>query len=270
MPELPEVETVARELRSQIIGKQIRSVSVYWDRSFEDHCNMPLVEQKINSIGRKGKYLIVNVDDGCLIIHLRMTGQLLFYAQAPLDEDKHLRFKFIFQDEGELHFVDTRKFGRIYYVSDSDSFLDHVGMDALDSRMSFERFQNILSSSNMNLKSFLLNQKYISGLGNIYVDEALFRTSLHPAAIVSKLSKRKIKILYENIINILNDAINNMGSTISDYRDSYGNSGNNQKFLKVYGRKDEPCLVCDTPIVKIRFAGRGTFLCPKCQQKNRA
>jgi len=269
MPELPEVETVAGELRSQIIGKNIKSISIYWDRTFEDHINLPLVEQTIWKIDRKGKYLILFLNRGNLIIHLRMTGQLLYFDRPPDDEDQHIRFKFIFQDASELHFVDTRKFGRIYYVPDSEQFLDHVGMDALDSRMNLTNFKSLLVRSNMNIKAFLLNQKAISGLGNIYVDEALFRTGLHPSAIVSKLSGVRVKKLYLNIISILNEAIKNMGSTISDYRDSYGNTGNNQQFLRVYGREGEPCVICTTPIIKIRFAGRGTYFCPKCQKNSR-
>jgi len=269
MPELPEVETVASELRSQIINKKLKQISVFWDRTFEDYCSEILEGQSIKYIGRKGKYLILNLDHTQLVIHLRMTGQLLFYDQAPDQENKHLRFKFHFTDQSELHFVDTRKFGRIYHIQNTEEFLGHVGMDALDSRMNKERFKILLNSSKMNIKAFLLNQKSISGLGNIYVDEALFRTGLHPSTKVASLSDSKKEELFDHVSHILIDAIKNMGSTISDYRDSYGNEGNNQRFLKVYGRGGEPCVTCGTAITKIRFAGRGTYYCPQCQINRR-
>lgn len=174
MPELPEVETVARELRTRIIGKEINQIEALWSRSFQNMCDVEIAGQKILEIGRRGKYLILKLTKTFLIIHLRMTGQVLYFEQQnQCDFDDYIRVVVLFSDDTCILFKDVRKFGRIYHVADPDDQIAHVGKDALDA--DYEYFSEYLSTSKMNIKAFLLSQKYISGVGNIYADEALFK-----------------------------------------------------------------------------------------------
>ena len=265
MPELPEVETVARELRELIEGKSIQDIEAVWFKSFDNQSSIPLFRQVVKNIGRKGKYLVIELTKSALIIHLRMTGQLL-YNPGNLAAENHVRAKILFEDGTALFFKDTRKFGRIYHVDHIDDILYKIGIDAIDPRMDVELFKSLLKNSSINIKSFLLAQDKISGVGNIYADESLFRAGIHPASLSNKIPNSKIKNLHGQLLNILHSAIKNMGSTISDYRDSYGNTGNNQKFFRVYQRAGEPCFNCETPISKSRIAGRGTHFCLKCQK----
>ncbi len=265
MPELPEVETVAGELRSLITGKVIDDVRPFWDKSFQNKSQRPLTGQRIESIGRKGKYLIFRLSNTFLIIHLRMTGQLIYQTNTNNMSENHVRAKIYFDDGSSLNFKDMRKFGRIYHVDHDESFLEKVGCDALDPKMDVSTFTKLLTLSRMSIKAFLLSQKYISGLGNIYVDESLFRAGIHPAVSAAEISAQSAGELFLVLQQVLRSAVKNMGTTISDYRDAFGNSGNNQRFLKVYGRQGLPCNVCGTPVKKIKLAGRGTHFCPMCQ-----
>jgi formamidopyrimidine-DNA glycosylase len=266
MPELPEVETVANELRSSIINKKIEYIEALWTRSFDNRSEVDLKDQVVQSISRQGKYLIINLSQSNLIIHLRMTGQLLYYDdESQADFNDYIRVIIKFYDS-VLLFKDVRKFGRVYHVESPESFLSHVGPDALDKNMTLSAFRSKLSSSKMNIKAFLLSQKFISGMGNIYTDEALFSARIYPARSADSIQKKKTEQLYVQMHNILKASINNMGSTIADYRDPSGNKGTNQFYFNVYGRAGLPCKVCGTKIKKIRFAGRGTHFCPKCQR----
>lgn len=266
MPELPEVETVARELRKLIIDKQIEGIETAWNRSFDNRCAIEVAKQKINSVQRKGKYLIIELTRSFLIVHLRMTGQLLYKsAGQTIDSIDHIRVIIKFK-QGMLLFKDVRKFGRIYHVSNAVAFLDHIGTDALDTAVTKEHFYKLLKPSRMNIKAFLLSQKYISGMGNIYTDEALFLSAVHPAMISGNLSKKQADLLHDNMLSVLNNSIQNMGSTISDYRDPEGKKGLNQLYFNVYGREGLLCKTCSTPVAKIRLAGRGTHFCPQCQK----
>jgi formamidopyrimidine-DNA glycosylase len=194
-----------------------------------------------------------------------MTGQLLYNPKDNNIKD-HIRAIIKFTDNSELHFKDTRKFGRIYHIDHIDDILYKIGIDAVDPLLDEKLFKSLLKKSRVNIKSFLLAQDKISGVGNIYADESLFRAGIHPTSQSNKIPNIKIKSLHTHLLDILNTAIENMGSTISDYRDSYGNTGNNQKFFRVYQRKGEPCVNCLTPISKSKIAGRGTHFCIKCQK----
>lgn len=265
MPELPEVETVARELRLRIIGKEINAIEALWSRSFQNMTDSELSGQHILEVGRRGKYLILKMTKTWLVAHLRMTGQLLYFEQTDdCDFDDYIRVVITFSDQSCLLFKDVRKFGRIYHVENPDDQIAHVGTDALE--VDIEYFSKCLKACKMNIKAFLLSQKYISGVGNIYADEALFLSGLHPSVISNKIKEKKARFLFENIQYVLKNSIVNMGSTISDYRDPAGEKGKNQFYFKVYGRTGLPCTVCGTPIEKIRFAGRGTHFCPECQK----
>ncbi|MBD3226075.1 MAG: bifunctional DNA-formamidopyrimidine glycosylase/DNA-(apurinic or apyrimidinic site) lyase [Caldithrix sp.] len=266
MPELPEVEIVACELREKIQGKTVESIVAHWSKTFQNLTDVSLSGQIIHQIGRKGKYLMLELDYSFLIIHLRMTGQLILQTGGAIKE-QHLRATIHFSDGNCLLFRDQRKFGRIYHVYDVQKFLSNIGIDALNPDFTTEVFLRLLKKSTMTIKALLLSQKYVSGLGNIYIDESLFRTKLHPLTQANSLTKVKTGELFTNIKNVLHQAISNMGSTISDYRDVNGNMGNNQHFFKVYQREGKPCPHCGTEIEKIHVGGRGTRICPSCQQR---
>jgi len=266
MPELPEVETVANELRSSILNKKIEYVEALWSRSFDNRFDIDLKGQAIKSIGRRGKYLILYLSRSFLVIHLRMTGQLLYFEnETGVDFDDYIRVVIKFY-HGLLLFKDVRKFGRVYHIENPDMFLSHVGPDALDERVTLSFFKKKLTSSKMNIKAFLISQKHISGMGNIYTDEVLFVSKINPVKSANSIRNKKAENLFLNMHSILNASIKNMGSTISDYRDPSGNKGSNQYYFNVYGREGQPCKNCKTAIKKIKFAGRGTHYCPKCQR----
>ena len=267
MPELPEVETVVRELRPLLMGKIIEDVEPLWSKTFVNKSHVQLSGQSIKKVLRRGKYIIFQLNQSYLIIHLRMTGRLSVKAGA-IDRKafKHLRCIIHFSNAEQLLFEDTRKFGRIYHVDSAEQILKDVGTDALDPALSFKDFYNILKNRKMGVKAFLMSQKWISGLGNIYTDESLFRAKIHPEQKCSTIGSDKAEALFRAIRFILQQAVKNMGSTISDYRDAYGNPGKNQFYFKVYRRAGQPCFECGTPIEKKRVAGRGSHFCPQCQK----
>ena len=268
MPELPEVETVARELKKYIIGKEIKYIEALWNRSFENKCEVEVSGQKVNSISRLGKYLIINLENSHLVIHLRMTGQLLYFdSEKDADLKDYIRVIIKFQ-HGVLLFKDVRKFGRIYHVNNIEKFLTHIGPDALDHGFTVNQFGQKLNSSKMSIKAFLMSQKFLSGMGNSYTDEGLFLARVRPSYIANEISKKKTVKLFTNMRDVLNKSINNMGRTLSDYRDPAGNRGNNQFYFNVYGRENMDCKICGTKIQKIKFAGRGTHFCPNCQKND--
>ena len=191
---------------------------------------------------------------------------LFIVKDTDQKESKYLRTKICFSDGSALLFMDKRKFGRIYHVENSDTFLAKVGIDAVDPTLNDDLFSSMLKKSRMSIKAFLLSQKYMSGMGNIYVDESLFRAGIHPASVASKISKTKAKLLFAEIRAVLFFAIDNMGSTISDYRTVNGNIGNNQKYFKVYQQTGRPCINCGSVIKKIKLAQRGTHFCAQCQK----
>ena len=264
MPELPEVEVVRSELNSKIIHQKIIEIQNYWHKTFVNHCDASPENKKIIKTDRIGKYIIFELEQNYLIIHLRMTGQLIYTQKNGFSKD-HLRTSIIMQSGDYLNFYDSRKFGRIYHVCDLNTFFSNVGIDALSRDFDIKLFKNMLKSKKRGIKSFLLDQKNIAGLGNIYIDECLFLTGIHPNMHTDKIANSIAEKLFKNIKKILNLAIQNMGTTISDYRTTGGGFGTNQNYLKVYGRQDEPCFNCQTKIVKIRINSRGTHYCPRCQ-----
>lgn len=266
MPELPEVETVLRELEHQVINKKIKKINVLWFKTFVDQCKIDPINQTICSLSRKGKYLTFLLNHSALVVHLRMTGQLLLVKADDNFVDPYTRLQIEFTDESRLLFSDKRKFGRIYHVENPNQITDKIGIDAISEELDEQTFIQLLSSSKMRIKPFLLSQHYISGLGNIYVDESLFRAGIHPVTPVNAIELKAMKQLFKVIREILSFAITNMGSTISDYRDPNGNPGQFQQFFNVYQQTGKPCVQCAEPIQKIRLGGRGTHFCPECQK----
>jgi formamidopyrimidine-DNA glycosylase len=274
MPELPEVETVRRTLEVLAIGKEIEHVSVSWPKMIKrpeeaEQFNDALKGQTIEDIGRRGKFLILYTDKFALVSHLRMEGKYgLFNADDPVDKHTHVIFHFT--DGTELRYKDVRKFGTMHLYEKGKEFetqpLADLGPEPFSDDFSVEWLSDKLKKTNRKIKPALLDQKILVGLGNIYVDEALFRARLHPERIASSLTPDEEAVLYKEIVNTLSEAVEKGGSTIRSYVNSQGQIGMFQLQLFVYGRKNEPCQVCGTPLEKTVVGGRGTHFCPSCQK----
>jgi len=269
MPELPEVETIVQDLRTLVLDKEIASVSIEWEQiiscptpnEFQSH----LVGRRIVSIKRRGKYLVAKLSDGNhLLVHLRMTGQLLTSPPAEKDR-KHVHVVFEFADGTSLYYADVRKFGRLYLVSDTQPLLRSLGPEPLSSSFSADELYTRLSKRKRRIKPLLLDQHFIAGLGNIYVDESLHRARIHPSRRASELSHEEAIRLYDSIVAVLSAAVANRGTTLSDYRDAKGNSGSHQNYLQIVRKAGQPCPRCGHPIERMVLAQRGTYICPACQ-----
>lgn len=273
MPELPEVENIVRALRPKLCGKLIKEVEVAHHGIIAGRKNSfsrLIRNKKIKGLSRKGKCIVFDLSNGYeLGIHLGMTGQLL-YRQKGGAIDRHTRMVFYLNDNlHELRFADLRRFGWVSLRrpgEDKNAYLDNLGPDALT--LDLKGFKTRLSNRTGTVKGFLLNQHIISGLGNIYTDESLYRAGIHPQRKVSTLTEHEIKRLHKAIGQILKEAIVCGGSTVSTYRLPDGKEGEFQRQHKVYQRQGRPCPQCKTPIARIKVAGRGTYFCPKCQGEN--
>jgi formamidopyrimidine-DNA glycosylase len=268
MPELPEVEVIRRELQPQLVGQIFESVEIFWPKSFEDRADQQIVGRSIVDIDRRGKYLIFVLDQGYLVVHLRMTGQLMFLPAIP-PVHKHLQVLMQMRSGRYLAFFDSRKFGRVIHADHLNGVLKNTGIDALSPDLTLKKFSGMLKKQNRMIKSFLMDQRRIAGLGNIYVDESLFKAGIHPQAGTRNISGIKISRLFEAIRETLTQSIGNMGTTISDYKTVGGGFGGHQNYLQVYGREGESCMRCGKPIEKIRMNNRGTHFCPRCQKPQR-
>lgn len=272
MPELPEVETIRRTLEPKLVGRTIRGGAVYHPKLIQGQSEPDFFacirNRNILRITRRGKYLLIHLSGERIIgIHLRMTGQL---AVVPQDEPEapatYLRLQL---DNGtELRFCDQRKFGRIF-CSPEDSLpggLTKLGPEPLDPDFTADELKKRLARRHLAIKKALLNQEILAGMGNIYADEALFTAGIHPERPADSLSGSELKNLFHAIRRVLEEGIQNRGTTKRNYRDGDGNPGSNQEHLQVYDREDQACLKCGTPIIKTFVGGRGTHFCPKCQK----
>lgn len=270
MPELPEVETIARGLRASLSGRTITGVTVRWEPTI----GCPSVEQfreqisglRVQSIGRRGKYLVLELDRGYLLIHLKMSGRLYVVPSSrPLEKHEHTTFDL--DDGRQLRFRDVRKFGRVYLVDRPERVTADLGPEPLAEDLTLEAFRRRLAARSGRLKSLLLNQAFLAGLGNIYADEALFRAGLHPLRTVPSLTADEEASLYEAIRSVLRQAIADHGTTLGDggYVDVRGEAGDYQERIAVYGRTGESCLRCQTPIERLVIGGRSSHFCPTCQ-----
>ena len=275
MPELPEVETYARQLRPQLVGRCFTDVSVTWPRmvAVPEASNLPdrLRGLKIQSVDRRGKYLRLGLNNEAhLLIHLKMSGRLRVESIA-LPPRTHDRLRFGFDDNRELRFNDPRKFGRVYLLSPADqdrSPLCQLGPEPLDESFTIEEFAQRLKRRSGAIKPLLLNQSFIAGLGNIYVDESLFRAHIHPLRKVDTLTEGEIEALYRAIRHILQQSIDCSGTSL-DFVYTGGlreTSATYQDQLQVYQRKQKACTSCGQPIERILVGGRGTHYCPVCQK----
>jgi formamidopyrimidine-DNA glycosylase len=259
MPELPEVETVVRTLASRLIGRTIISAR-FTSRFVTPGSRTKLARQvagrRIVSVSRRGKFIVIRLDEGALAVHLGMTGKLLIAGI----ETAHTYGTFTL-DEGMLLYDDPRQFGRIEW---GDTRVKKLGPEPLE--IGLAEFSRTLRSRKTQVKALLLNQAFIAGLGNIYVDEILFQSGIHPLAQASSLSAARAAKLHQAMVETLIMAIEHRGSSISDYVDADGNRGDFQMLHRVYGREGEPCVTCGRAIKKVVVAGRGTHYCPRCQK----
>ncbi len=275
MPELPEVETIRRQLAPVLEGRTIACArvpdSLWCSPTPASAIERALKGRRIERLERRGKYLLVELSDGTqLVVHLRMTGNLLWEdAGEQKDEPKHLRVRLDFDDGSSLRFVDPRRFGtgEIFPDRESlDAYLDErLGPEPLQADFTAEVLARAASKRSVSVKAFLLDQRRVAGIGNIYADEALFRAKIHPLRPVGRLRRPDIERLRDSIVASLQAGIAAEGASIDDYRHYNGESGGMQDEFLVHLREDEPCPDCGRPIVKLRVAGRGTYLCRSCQ-----
>ena len=275
MPELPEVETVARDLRRHLLpegggpGPVIVGARVAWPRTLRDGDPDAFVHgvagRRIEGVGRRGKQVLVDLDGGAfLAVHLKMTGQL-FVVPAAVARDPYERAALVLDDGREIRFRDIRKFGRIgLYAADDDPF-DGLGPEPLDPRFTLRAWRARLRGRRARLKPLLVDQSFVAGVGNIYADEALWRARLHPLRSAASLRPRDERVLYRSVLDILAEAVERRGSSIDDYTAPDGD-GEMQERLDVYQRTGQPCPRCGRPIRRIVIGIRATHFCSFCQR----
>lgn len=276
MPELPEVETVVRTLLGLVQGKKIERVSVLLPRIIRtpddvEAFKAQLVGQTIREIKRRAKFIQFFLDQDVLVSHLRMEGRYgLHQAEEPVEKHTHVIFHFT--DGTELRYRDVRQFGTMDLfplgMETRIGPLSKLGVEPLEESFTADVLRVLLKDRPTKIKPLLLNQECIVGLGNIYVDESLFKAGIHPERPAGKLTKKQVARLHESIVSTLSEAVEQGGSSIKSYVNGQGEMGMFQQSLLVYGRKDEPCVKCGTQIVRFVVGGRGTHICPVCQKKS--
>lgn len=279
MPELPEVETIKKDLQKKIKGKKIKDVVVNVDKILEKPSLKEFIakvdSRVIKEINRRGKYIIINLDSKeKLIIHLGMTGLLIYPYDRKFVENKinpkHNHLIFTFTDDTQLVFNDVRRFGKVYLVSNINEVegIAKLGIEPLDENFTPEVFIRMMRKKKNKIKSLLMKQEFITGLGNIYVNEVLYRANIHPLRAASSLTEEEIGKLFREIKVVLSEAVEFRGSTVADeaYRDTDGEKGKFAEKLQVYARKGESCLKCGHSIEVLRIEGRSSFVCPRCQK----
>jgi formamidopyrimidine-DNA glycosylase len=292
MPELPEVETVCRQLEPELEGRQIETLEVLdarWCRPMPPaRLEKAVAGRTIEGLGRRGKYLLLGLDGGqTLVMHLRMTGNLvLVEGEAKLDpsegmrlyegerstSERHLRARFVLDDGCELWFTDPRRFGEALLLDDGEldaHFAPRLGVEPLSDRFTPELLGEIAAGRTVPLKSFLLDQKGVAGVGNIYADEALFRARLHPLSPAGSMKAEHLEALRDAVVAALEAGIDGGGASIDDYRDGRGEKGRMQDEFLVHTREGEPCPRCDGTVERIVVSGRSTYFCPSCQVRLR-
>jgi formamidopyrimidine-DNA glycosylase len=278
--ELPEVEVMRRDLEKEVVGKRIARVEVRPQRGamrvIRRHARRKefadrLAGKKITKVDRKGKYLLLLLDDGdILVVHFGMSGQLLRGTKRQ-QLPQHTHVVIDFQQGGDLRYVDPRTFGEMF-VTAADELgkvkeLDHIAIDPLEDTFTWAEFGAALQRRAAKLKPVLMDQKFVSGLGNIYSDEVLFAAGLRHDRMSDSLSSQEVRRLYRAMREVVQDAIRFRGTTLDDeaYVDLFGKPGEFQNELKVYGRKGLACRRCRTPIDSVKIGGRSSYFCPQCQ-----
>jgi formamidopyrimidine-DNA glycosylase len=270
MPELPEVEFVARQLRAELVGRTIVGIDIQWPGAVEglgpDTFASRVVGQRVRAVGRRGKYVLLTLSGGdVLAIHRRMSGNLVF--QKACEQVPYTRASFALDDGRHLAFSDPRKFGRLRLVAPDDrpTVLDTLGPEPLDDDFLPEALGARLAGRTRAIKALLLDQTAVAGLGNIYADEALYRGGIHPLRPAGSLTPAEVAALHAAIRQVLLTGIANGGTTFGRHRDVYNEAGTNVGYLEVYRRGGQPCRRCGTALRRMVVAQRGTHFCPVCQ-----
>ena len=271
MPELPEVQTVVNYLQPKLPGKIIHSVQcpngytgVLENGSLPNY-NRFLIGQKLQSVYRRGKFIVIELNTGFLLIHLRMTGKIIL-EKPTLNNMKYISLQLIFSDGSSLFFQDIRKFGRIYICKNLNWLEKKLGVEPLSKDFTSIWLYNQLHKRKRMMKPLLLDQQFIAGLGNIYVDEALWKSGIHPKAISNKIGEKRTNQLSAAIKETLKSAIAFQGTTIINFSYGQNNKGNFSSELNIFGKTDSPCPKCSKPIIKNFVSQRGTHYCNKCQR----
>lgn len=272
MPELPEVETVARKIEPDLIGRIIVSADVYWARTLATPIvkkfKQEIVGKEIKSVSRRAKYLILNLENYNLLIHLKMSGDLIV-RKGKIKPEKHdrlvLNLKAKTGELSQLVFNDTRKFGRVWFTNQPEKILGKLGPEPLENNFTPQWLFENLRKRKRQIKPLLLDQTFLAGVGNIYADESLHIAKIHPQALTNSVTQKQAQALHEAIVSVLKEGIRRNGASI----DWVYRGGEYQNYFRVYGREDESCIVCGTKIKKIIVGQRGTHFCPKCQKAER-
>ena len=282
MPELPEVETIRRDLEKEIVGKRISSVEATGTRTIRRHRNRPqfiakLEGHRITKVDRRGKYLLLLLDSGdVLVVHLGMSGQLLLDSTGKEPRPKHthvaMRFDLGRNKHAEVRFVDPRTFGEMFVTTPESLEADvpelgHLGFDPLTGVMSWVHFGELLRTKRRKLKDLLMDQKFLAGIGNIYSDEILWEAGLRYDRTSDSLSSQEVRRLYRAMHDVLQEAIKHRGSSLADeqYRDLFGEVGEFASKHQVFAREGQRCRRCRHAITRIKYGGRSHFLCEQCQ-----
>ncbi len=262
MPELPEVETVVRQLRAGLVGRRFTAFASHWPRQCSPgprEVEAGIVGRSCVALERRAKYIVARLDDGAaLLIHLRMSGRLAWAGDG--EPPRHVRAEFQL-DRGRLLFDDARKFGRVVYAADAAVATAALGAEPLAPGFTAARLARLLAGRERQIKPLLLDQAVVAGLGNIYVDEALFAAGIHPTTPANRLDRAAVGRLHRAIRAVLRAGIRHNGTSF----DWIYPEGRMQQHLRVYGRAGESCLACGTPIERLRIGQRGTHVCPRCQ-----
>ncbi|GMU39888.1 MAG: formamidopyrimidine-DNA glycosylase [Chloroflexota bacterium] len=272
MPELPEVETIRRDLAPLLVGRTLRRVRIHpgGERLAVTHAprdlERELAGRRVDALGRHGKYLLIHLGDGrTWVVHLRMTGSI-HIAPAAQPPHRFERARIDLDDGTTLRFNDLRKFGTWHLVHDAAEAMPHTGPDALGASFSPAWLGSRLRGRAAPVKALLLDQRVAAGVGNIYADEALWIARVHPETPGGDLTTAKVRALHAAVLETLEASLGDRGSSFSDYRDGLGGEGMHHVRVHVFRREGQPCGRCGTTIVKSRVAGRGTHHCPRCQR----
>lgn len=273
MPELPEVETIRKTLENLVPGKKIQDVSIYWPKIIKhpddvDHFKHLLIGEKIEKMDRRGKFLLFYFEHYVLVSHLRMEGKYrVTQSEDPITKHTHVIFHFT--DGTDLRYNDVRKFGTMHVFPIGKEFtvkpLNQLGPDPFEKTYTVEYLREKCQKTTRNIKTTLLDQTIIAGLGNIYVDEVLFFSRIHPEKKANELTDQQVKTIWKYARKVLDRAVKQGGTTIRSYVDGAGEMGMFQQELFVYAQEQKPCKHCGEEIIKLKVAGRGTHICPTCQ-----
>ena len=278
MPELPEVEVIRRDLEKEVVGRKVKAVDVTGMRTIRRYkqrkqFTSALIGKKITEVERRGKYLLLKLDGGdVLVVRLGMSGQLRRAAGTREPLAKHTHVVITFTQGGQLRFIDPRTFGEMFVTSldgieDEVDELKHLGMDPLETAMSWDRFGELVADRHAKLKVALMDQSFIAGIGNIYSDEILHHAGLRWDHMSDELRPEEVRRLYRAVFEVLQDGVKYRGSSLADeqYVDLNGRKGAYQEHHQVYAREGQSCLRCRRSVVREKFSGRSTFYCPYCQ-----